>query len=238
MSTATRKQREFERRGQEILDAALALCSAPDWESVSVEQIAERAEIGKGTVYKHFSSKDELLFRLTLRFYQGLLDELRNLTLGKDPKATFEAAARRALGYHAEHREYRYVVEYCDRSDFKEKADPRWRDEFLALDQQFQDWGGPLVQAGMDAGAFERRPVEEVMLGMHACFQGAVTMLWSADNWCMSADDETVIRAATAFMMAGLVGRQSTPAPGRTTVPVRRPPRLRRTMEISTQGDD
>ena len=71
----------------------------------------------------------------------------------------------------------------------------------------------------MHAGEFEHRPVEHVMLGMHACFQGAVTMLWSADNWCMTADDETVIEAATSFMMAGLVGRASTTRMERRPVP-------------------
>ena len=79
-------------------------------------RIAERAEIGKGTIYKHFSSKDELLFRLTLRFYSGLLDELKAIDTGADAADAFRSVIHRALTYHAEHREYRYVVEYCDRS--------------------------------------------------------------------------------------------------------------------------
>lgn len=34
-----------------------------DWQTVTIEQIAERAEIGKGTIYKHFKTKDEILYR-------------------------------------------------------------------------------------------------------------------------------------------------------------------------------
>jgi len=59
-----RQKREFPRRELEILDVALELCSSADFESVTIEQIARGGDVGKGTVYKHFAGKDELLFRL------------------------------------------------------------------------------------------------------------------------------------------------------------------------------
>lgn len=37
MAATARKIREFQRREEDILDAALELCSQPDWETVSVE---------------------------------------------------------------------------------------------------------------------------------------------------------------------------------------------------------
>ena len=61
MALQDRKQREFERRERDILAAALELCSTPEWESVTVGQIADRAEVGKGTVYKHFEGKADLV---------------------------------------------------------------------------------------------------------------------------------------------------------------------------------
>ena len=127
MAQQDRKQRAFERREQDILTAALELCATPRWESVTVEQIAERAEVGKGTVYKHFSSKDELLFRLMMRFYRGLLRMLHDEIPEGDPPAQLRAAFGRALRYHIDHGEYRYVVEYCERIDFKLRAQPAWR---------------------------------------------------------------------------------------------------------------
>lgn len=207
MARQNRKQREFQRRERDILSAALDLCSTPKWESVTVEQIAERAEIGKGTVYKHFVSKDELLFRLMMGFYQGLLRMLREQMAQGGPLEKVRYAVERALRYHIEHREYRYVVEYCERIDFKERADPAWRGDFLELDRAFQEWGGPIIEAGMESGQFQRRSLEQVMLGMHACFKGAVAMIWSTRDWCPLGDDEAVVAAATDFMMAGLRGR-------------------------------
>ena len=66
MVSTERKIREFERREQEILSAALELFAGERWESVTVTQIAKQAGIGKGTVYKHFASKDEIYARLAL----------------------------------------------------------------------------------------------------------------------------------------------------------------------------
>lgn len=206
MGLQDRKRREFQRREQDILSAALELCSTPAWESVTVEQIAERAEVGKGTVYKHFSTKDELLFRLMMVFYQGLLRALREDSFQGSPLQRLRYAVERALRYHMEHSDYRYVVEYCERIDFKERADPTWRGDFLELDRAFQAWGAPIIEAGMATGEFRRQPIERVMIGLHACFKGAVAMIWASRDWCPLGDEETVVAVVTDFMMAGLRG--------------------------------
>ena len=175
MSLPARKAREFERREEEILDAALALCARPDWESVTVEQIAIRAEVGKGTVYNHFESKDELLFRLMMRFYRGLLETLSKVEMSDDATTSFRHIFRLSLEYHAKNPEYRYIVPYCERPDFKQRARAEWKEDFLALDNAFVDWAVPQIEAGMAVGGFRRRPVEEVLSGLQATFKGAVT---------------------------------------------------------------
>jgi len=45
-----------------ILQAAIEVFAEQGFASVTVAEIADRAGIGKGTVYEYFSSKDELLF--------------------------------------------------------------------------------------------------------------------------------------------------------------------------------
>lgn len=207
MARQDRRLREFERRETDILDAALALCANPDFATVTMEQIAARAEVGKGTLYMHFTSKDELLFRLMLRFYRGLLDELRAHPPVGAPLAQLRTLIAAALRYHEVHREYRYLVQYCDRVAFRERADPAWRADFQSLDRAFGAWGAPLIEAAMAAGAIPRRPVAEVMLGLHACFQGAVMMIWAGPDWSpLESPPATVRAAAIRFMIAGLRG--------------------------------
>lgn len=60
MGIEDRKQREFNRRENDILEAAFDLFSERGVENVTIEMIAELAEIGKGTIYKHFKSKNEI----------------------------------------------------------------------------------------------------------------------------------------------------------------------------------
>jgi len=207
MARTDRKMREFERREQEILDAALALCSTPEFESVTMDQIAELADVGKGTLYKHFASKDEMLFRLMLRFYRGLLEELRALPRTEGPMGQLRHVIEHGLRYHLEHHQYRYIVQYCERIEFKERAKPAWRNDFLTLDRAFEDWATPLLEAGMDSGAVTRSSIKSLLLGLHACFKGAVDMLWAGGDWCpFGGDQETLIRSVTRFMLAGLVG--------------------------------
>ncbi|MCK5311485.1 MAG: TetR/AcrR family transcriptional regulator [Desulfobacteraceae bacterium] len=67
MGIADRKARNFKRREEDILQAALDLFSEKGVEFVTIEMIAERAEIGKGTIYKHFSSKSEIFGSLIIR---------------------------------------------------------------------------------------------------------------------------------------------------------------------------
>ncbi len=209
MTIAERKQRVFERREAEILDAALALLAHPNWESVTVEQIANEAEIGKGTFYKHFASKDELLFRLMMRFYSGLLDHIQKLAVAdsNDILDGFRQIFEFSFRYHLQRKEYRYIVEYCNRIDFKERADGTWRASFLELDRAFGDWGDPLLLAAMEKGLIGKRPLAQINIGLHACFKGAVDMLWAGKDWCVLGDEEAIIESVTEFMMAALVGR-------------------------------
>lgn len=208
MGIEERRQREFEQREQVILDAALQLLSSPNWEAVTIEQIAQAAEIGKGTMYKHFVSKDEMLFRLMLRFYEGLLNDFeRQFWPESDILEGFRSIFKYALNYHLQHREYRYVVEYCNRIDFKERADASWHASFQALDQAFSVWGDPHIASAMNQGLIENRPMEIVQTGIHACFDGAITMLWAGKDWCQHGSESEVVEHVTEFMISGLIGR-------------------------------
>ena len=61
-----------------------------DWEAVTVEEIAHRAEYAKGTVYRHFASKDDLYARLAAHWNEGTLRALEEV----DAERPFEAVLR------------------------------------------------------------------------------------------------------------------------------------------------
>ena len=94
MEKTQRKIEKFRQREQKILDAALELLIEHGEEKVTVEQIANHVDIGKGTIYKHFISKVEIYMRLLLDYERQLMDRLKDAV--KDAEHGNYAAPARA----------------------------------------------------------------------------------------------------------------------------------------------
>ena len=62
-----------------ILRAATEVFAEQGFASVTVAEIADRAGIGKGTVYEYFSSKDELLFAVFEWMNDKIFERIRSL---------------------------------------------------------------------------------------------------------------------------------------------------------------
>jgi AcrR family transcriptional regulator len=64
------RQRNHERTRQRILEAALALFTADGYEQTTMDAIAERAEVGRATLFKYFPSKSSLVLQLSQQILQ------------------------------------------------------------------------------------------------------------------------------------------------------------------------
>ncbi len=88
------KKKRFLDREQRIIDKALELLLRDGVDRVTVAAIAEAADIGKGTVYKHFQSKSEILIRIILDYQTQIAANLQKgieATEQGDPGATVKA---------------------------------------------------------------------------------------------------------------------------------------------------
>ncbi|GAA5444588.1 nucleoid occlusion factor SlmA [Microbulbifer sp. NBRC 101763] len=94
MDKAKEKVQRFRAREQRILDAALELLLEHGEEKVTVEQIAERVDIGKGTIYKHFISKTEIYMRLLMDYERSLAERLKVAVENAEEKGDITAPAR------------------------------------------------------------------------------------------------------------------------------------------------
>lgn len=63
-TTITRARRRASKTRRHLLDAALLVFGDFGVESCTVENITERADLGKGTFYRHFEDKDALIHTL------------------------------------------------------------------------------------------------------------------------------------------------------------------------------
>ena len=103
---------------EKILAAALEVFSSRGFHGATVDEVAERARLGKGTVYRHFSSKRELFSELI----RSKVAELEEAVTGAiDPRAdvleTIETYLRIYFGFFDRNRNL-YKVLIQEQSDF------------------------------------------------------------------------------------------------------------------------
>ncbi|ALG67150.1 TetR/AcrR family transcriptional regulator [Beggiatoa leptomitoformis] len=74
MIKLTRKQRELLQREELILETASRLMQTHGYLGLTMDKIAEAIEYSKGTVYQHFTCKEEVLATLCIRTHSSMLD--------------------------------------------------------------------------------------------------------------------------------------------------------------------
>jgi AcrR family transcriptional regulator len=72
MTTAERREREKRHRIELIMDAALRVFAEKGLKDATIDDVAEKAELSKGTIYLYFKSKEHLYFAIDMRAGQML----------------------------------------------------------------------------------------------------------------------------------------------------------------------
>ena len=87
MGVAERKQREKQARIATIKKSASWLFERKGFESTTMSEIAERAEISTGSIYLFFKSKEELLYTLREPYIDELVRKMVKITNNNREKA-------------------------------------------------------------------------------------------------------------------------------------------------------
>jgi AcrR family transcriptional regulator len=137
----TRKERERATRRSEIIDAAQHLFLSKGFENTTMEEIAERAEFGKPTLYAYFKSKDEILFRVHMRRHQDKIQALKQAaerqTTGYDQLRALGAAY---YHYYRANPEYLRMQAYWDHRGLAfDRFGETVRDQYNELYESFMD---------------------------------------------------------------------------------------------------
>lgn len=113
-SVLKRRTKPTEQRRAEILQAALGLFSSKGFHETTMEEVAQAAEVAKGTIYLYFASKEHLLLALKKDFMQGLTDDVtakvvdavESLEAGKelDYRDIIDDILDTLVDYHTTHR--------------------------------------------------------------------------------------------------------------------------------------
>ncbi|MGH2569187.1 MAG: TetR/AcrR family transcriptional regulator, partial [Bacteroidota bacterium] len=85
MGIQERKEREKEHRREEILNAAQRVFFEKGLQTATMDEIAEVAELSKGTLYLYYKSKEDLYLAVMIRGLEILYNMFAQTTSTKEP---------------------------------------------------------------------------------------------------------------------------------------------------------
>lgn len=134
----------------EILKAAVDLISERGFERTTVDEIAARANVGKGTIYLYFENKEKIFIAILENGIEAILkrmDEILSET--GDFSQRFEAMLKEHLQFAEDHREF-YKVFVKERLNMKLIADKTAQDRIMEKHQKMHEQLTQFIQIGID----------------------------------------------------------------------------------------
>jgi AcrR family transcriptional regulator len=182
------------RTRERILTAALEVFSAKGFHGATVDEIAERAGLGKGTVYRHFDSKKRLFSELI----RAKVAELEQTVSGAiDPQANVLEIIETYLRvyfafFDRNHKLYRVLIQ--EQSDFGAEVKALYIGNILKKVPLLKR---KIYQAGRD-GRLKRMNFHTVFYGVMGFIDG-VMQKWLASDGGYSLVDEVPTVLETVF---------------------------------------
>jgi AcrR family transcriptional regulator len=121
---------------QQIMQAAERLFTTRRFHEVTTDQVAREAHVGKGTIYRHFKTKDDLFFETANRGFDELCDLLRRQVRPSAPFVQQLLSVCVAISeFHQKRRKLFGMMQAQDSRmiAFKGRFRERWTQNRLAL---------------------------------------------------------------------------------------------------------
>jgi AcrR family transcriptional regulator len=177
----TRRRRKAE-RPQEIVEAAFTEFSRNGYATTTLDQIAERAGVTKGTIYVYFESKEHLFISMVREFTKGATEIVHGMFETHEGSTADLLRAQFSFIYQhiVEDKRRREVVRMliAEAARFPELAD-RYHEEILrpCLDMLKQ-----AIQRGVDRGEIRKSSIVDSP-------QVVIAPIALVDLWMMMFDD-------------------------------------------------
>jgi AcrR family transcriptional regulator len=179
--TETRRRRKAE-RPQEILEAAFVEFSRNGYAMTTLDRVAERAGVTKGTIYVYFENKEHLFISMVREVTKAALDTVHEMLETHEGTTADLLRAQFSFIYQhiVEDRRRREVLRMliAEAPRFPELAD-RYHQEILrpCLDMLRQ-----AIRRGMDRGEFRKSAIVDLP-------QIVIAPIALVDLWMMMFDD-------------------------------------------------
>lgn len=194
-SSAGTVQRQDARRNRESVTAAARALLSRDGTEVSVADIAARAGVGKGTVFRHYASKEALIAEIVGEVLEGLLARGRQIAGTESPAEALRQFLTEAVALQADNRAFCEVVAGASRDD------ARTRHLIDRLNRLVDDLTKGAVGCGAVRPDLTGRDVSLLLSGI---YQTAAPL---------AASEPALWQRYLVLILDGLLPREATPLP-------------------------
>lgn len=180
MTTRARREREKQERRRSILQAARETFFENGFHHATVDSVAERAEVSKGTVYLYFESKEALLAHLLLEGLEDLVAELEQAcatTVDLPPDERLRALARAYLDFFSRDPQYFPFLMAMDRGRFQEALPAQLYQAVLEASLEGLNLAVQVIAQGCREGLFESQDPQKAACTFWASLNGVLQLM-------------------------------------------------------------
>jgi len=180
LATRARREREKEERRRSILKAAREVFFEEGLHRATVDSVAERAEVSKGTVYLYFDSKETLLAALLLEGLNMLVESLEEAYAPDRQMAADERLRRLGWAYlqfFRQEPQYFRLLMAMDRGRFRDSVTPNVYQEVLDASLRGLNWVARAVEEGIAEGVFHCCDARQAAATLWATLNGVLELV-------------------------------------------------------------
>ena len=197
----TKKKDIKERREEQIYKAALKIFSKYGYYRADMDLIAQKAKIGKGTVYRYFESKKNLFISLVEWGLNQLKDEiLTNIEGIDDEVERINTALEVYFNFYKNHKGFYRVLIY-EKYNFMDEIARKFKEKYFAHLHIIEN----VFQTGIEKGIFKNidtRSTAIALMGM----TDALLFKWLFENKTTCFEDE--LSALTEIFFNGILAKE------------------------------
>ncbi len=173
-----RKKTEREARKKLIIQSALSVFKEKGLEHATMDEIAQKADFGKATLYYYFKSKDEIFNTILFDGWQSLWEGIEEYVVQTEsPRQTFIVILKKLAEMVNENRALYEFLFFAPQSlPASEGQEPGWKQFQVRLYNTLLQ----LIEEAMDKNEFPKMDSHLVLKALGGVFHGMI--FWGADR--------------------------------------------------------
>lgn len=179
MSIADRRAQERAQRRDDILQAARTVFNEVGWRRATVDAVAERAQVSKGTIYLYFESKEAVLAELALQALTSLAAELaaaRDSCSLLQPEQQLRTMGHTYLEFAQNAPDYFRLLTAYDNGDFQQGISRERQQHLIEQSEHTLALVSQVIADGMALGQFAPGDANQVASVLWAALNGALAL--------------------------------------------------------------